>query len=390
MKRRICFLFVLIFVLSGCNGSQREDSGQNNIYNIDTYANQIQLEEFNSRFVSIIGILDKKVIFSDANHDDYEAYYFYDVERETTSLIKNVPYDMASSGVTIMMPPTSLIITSYNASGNLLQRSISILDGNNGRSILHDVQSVTEKDSPFIYLSKIDQNSFISTELNESNSKLKLHNLETGSITTLLQYEQANDNATGRIIANATVSNETILLLVNKLQKDSIFVIEQYNMDGEYLATLNSESCNYLFEGTAPLWMFAVQDFLVLYNWNMESAIFKVDGNELQKIDYEEELQISMGGLANCSSSNDLNFLFLLRPNSNRDNTLYALDLGSKELKKVILEKQGYDIDYTVMGENGDAVLIYTKKDADFSDTQTMLAYYLEKETIEQLLNSEG
>lgn len=390
MKLKFCLLFTLIFVLSGCNFDQEETQGQNSTYNIDDYAKQIQLQDFNSKAISIIDVLDKKVIFSDASHDDYEAYYMYDVESETISLIENVPYGMVSSGITIMMPPTSLIVTSLDVRENELQRTISILDGNKGESIPYDVQPTTEKDSPFIYLSKIDDTSFISTELNETNSKLKLHNLETDSISTILQCDvqkSKQGDITGRVIVNATISNDTILLLVNEIAEDSLFLIEQYSLDGEYLTTLNSQACNYLFEETAPLWMFGIQDFLILYNWNMESAIFKIEGNELRKANHTEELRISKGGLSNCALSKNANFLFLLRQNSDRDDSLYIFDLNTEEIKNIILEKQGYNIYYTVMAENGDVILVYMKDNAHVSDEQTMIAYYLEKETIEKLIN---
>jgi len=391
MKRRFCFLFALILVFSSCGSVQRENQEQKTFCKIDDYAEQIQFEGFETKAVSIIDVLDKKVFFSDVGHDNYESYYIYDVDNKTISFIGTVPYGKASSGITIMMPPASLIVTSLDKRENELQRSISIFDGNEGKSFLYDAQPITEKDSPFIYLSKIDENSFLSTELNETNSRLKLHNLETGSISTLLQCEvqkNPNGDVTGRVIVNAAVSNGTILLLVNELRKESVFVIEQYSLEGEYLKTLNSEACNYLFEETAPLWIFAIQDFLILYNWDMESAIFKMEGNEIRKINCAENLRIGSGGLSNCASSNNLNFLYLLRQNPDRDNQLYAIDLKTEEIKNVILEKQGYHIYYTVMAENGDVVLIYEKEDADVSDTQTMAAYYLEKETIENLLRN--
>ena len=80
-------------------------------------------------------------------------------------------------------------------------------------------------------------------------------------------------------------------------------------------------------------------------------------------------LLLSRSSLLSFSASKDLKYLFFLRQDSNADNTLFAFDLDSQELKSIVLEKEGYRLANLTRDESGNMVLTYEKKDADVSDT---------------------
>lgn len=160
--------------------------------------------------------------------------------------------------------------------------------------------------------------------------------------------------------------------------------------EGVTIDTINADIVSELFEFTAPLDMFGINGYLIMRNWDMTCAMYKLE-NELEVVIKPEEGLIALGsGEGNYYSSDNSNYIFFYTRRF-VENILYVYDIKNQSMRKLSL---GTGDDYSFPGwgyvdDFGNIMLVLCRKSENGKlDYSTRLVRYIRRDRIEQFMTS--
>lgn len=188
---------------------------------------------------------------------------------------------------------------------------------------------------------------------------------------------------TGKVLRNALVSGNSIYALLLTLDSQECYEIEQYDLDGNYIATLDSSAAKRFFTVT-PYNFNCIGNHIILHDVNANCGIYRIDGNNLTEIiSPKQGLQVYLSSIADFYGEEEMRYIFLSNHRENQDNLLFALDLCSSELKKAKIKSPDKYLHAFSLDPEGNLILEMKKEPYQIQAEY----YYLSAETINRIFS---
>ena len=337
--------------------------------------------------IDLIASCGRQGILEASTESTEGLYYLYNMDTEEIDLIGQVDLGIVSSATDVFMKNGSYATTDlFLGEDNKLYRTVLLLD-TDGPHILESTE-IGKDEFPFVYLHKMSETQFLATEIEPTESKVKKFDLETDTVTTLLSYPYNMENDSqkcGKVLRDALVSGDSIYALLLTLDSQECYEIEQYDLDGNYINTLDSSAAKRFFAET-PYHFNCIGNYLILHDVNSHCGIYRIDGDSLTEIIAPElGMHVYFASITDFYGPEDINYIFLANDREEKDNLLFALDLNSSELKKEKIVSPGKYLDAFFLDPQGNLIL---EMKEDLMQTQAEY-YYLSTETTNTIF-SEG
>ncbi|RKJ82607.1 hypothetical protein D7X33_01465 [Butyricicoccus sp. 1XD8-22] len=312
-------------------------------------------------------------------------YYAYNMDTGEIDFMGQSDTGIVSSGVAVFMEDGSYATTDlFRGEDDKLYRTVLAADTNGFRIL--ESKEIQPDEFPFIYLHKMSETQFLATEIDPAESMVKRFDLESNTITTLLSFPYNMENGskkTGKVLRNALVSGNSIYALLLTLDSQECYEIEQYDLDGNYIATLDSSAAKRFFTVT-PYNFNCIGNHIILHDVNANCGIYRIDGNNLTEIiSPKQGLQVYLSSIADFYGEEEMRYIFLSNHRENQDNLLFALDLCSSELKKAKIKSPDKYLHAFSLDPEGNLILEMKKEPYQIQAEY----YYLSAETINRIFS---
>lgn len=219
-------------------------------------------------------------------------------------------------------------------------RQILKYDTMTGKQTIVDSKVLENDDRPFVYLAKLDEQQFLSCEINAASSVVKLHDSETDQVQDLIVNHHARVDGViqGSVIVDACASDNRIFVLINEIHDSVVqYYIQEYNVQGELICTYRSGVLNDCLTERSPLGMYSIGNYILLRNWDANSMIFALDGESLVPcvLPSDQFLFITTAMDNFYFSEERTQYVYLLKQYEDPDDSFYVYDLENKTLRHV-------------------------------------------------------
>lgn len=338
--------------------------------------------------IDLIASCGRQGILEASTESTEGLYYLYNMDTEEIDLIGQVDLGIVSSATDVFMEDGSFATTDlFLGDDGKLYRTVLLLD-TNGPRILESAE-IGQDEFPFVYLHKMSETQFLATEIEPTKSEVKKFDLETGTITTLLSYPycmEDDSQKSGNVLRDALISGNSMYALLLTLDSQECYEINQYDLDGNYISTLDSSAAKRFFAET-PYHFNCIGNYLILHDVNSHCGIYRIDGNTLTEIIAPElGMHVYFSSITDFYGPEDVNFIFLANDREEKDNLLFALDLESSELKPAKIVSPGKYLDAFFLDPQGNLIL---EMKEDLMQYQAEY-YYLSAETTNKIFSEES
>lgn len=337
--------------------------------------------------VSIQGFLEDKIIVTD--HEDFTWQTIGDVGPAFQSYYD---YLLIGAGESLLMQGRFLYETgTFFIKGGeepASYRQLIKMDLETGDRTVVESYAVTSEDRPFVYLAKVDETRFLTSEINAETSIVKLHDSTTDTFEELIVYthERVDGTIQGRLIMDACVSNGCIFLLISDSWEDLTYSIDVYDGSGVYQQTIECEGIDQLMADSAPLGFYALGDYILVSNWNFEHGVYHLkDGALTTIVSPEDKLTFYAGGMDNYYSSSSNHYIYFLRNRVDPpESTLYVFDIRTSQTSQITLNdpRPGQTLTSYYVDEHGNMMLLWQDVEAPFTEHPL----YVQRTDIERIL----
>lgn len=261
-----------------------------------------------------------------------------------------------------------------------------------------------KEDSPFVYMAKYYESSFLTAEINDSVSIIKRWNVDTDTPETLLSYDftGTGESVTGDIIMDMYAYNSDIYVLFSHVTKEGMsYYMKKFDSNGNELITYSSPDLESVLADNTPVHISGNRQYLYIADRNnLESNIFKID-------DEKAAVDLIIGGGENYSlphlsmlqnfDDKSPKYIFmtvnLYKPEKveGRENVLFAFNTENEEIKgiRLIPEDSSHYLTNVSVSEAGNLVLAYDRFDEDGSPSSSAerIFYFVTAEKIGEILS---
>lgn len=399
MKNKIVtLLFSIMILLTGCqrHSSANIQTLQTPEISLDDVAwslsdeLQITVQELGEQSrTAVTDFVETDLLITD---DDIQIYR-HQLGSQEFDLVLEMPSCIVGSADSLLMQGRYYYTTGlYVMQEDGIEtecRQIIKGDLQTGEKIAVDSRAVTSEDRAFVYLAKLDENHFLSAEINERDSCIKMHDCRDNKVKEFISssHQRLDGVIQGRIIMDACASDQTIYVLVCMSTPEELtYSIEVYGPDGMLEQTFEIPEFNKLMADSAPLGIWSLGDYILLEDWNFRCLIYHRNGDYLEEvIDPDQEFQFYRGGMDNYYTAQELRYIYLIKDRYKYPGTtLYALDTQTGALKSLNFQDKGQHISSYRTDEYGNMVLNWESPHT--SKESKRQSYYLDKNTLEYLL----
>lgn len=405
--RKAVLLFLMVCILTSCTNYQVMEDKENTleIADIPEYKSEdadeesfldentaVSLEDiyeyvFKPEDAGIYTVNNTKLIMEKFVNGN-GLYYLYDVDTEEQKTLCELPPTVAASGDALIMQESCFYLTDYSTDD---KRVIYKIDTENAAVDIVESHLCGE-DRPFIYLSKYDENTFLFTEINDSNSSIKLYDVDSDSagIIVTSDYDRT-EKMTGDMFMDTYVYNGDIYALVAQIADGTIkYVIRKYDAQGNENGKFDCEEFNKSLFQTAPLCLYGNRNYIVVRNWNSEDSIYKIEDNmTLTKIiDFGDKYRVFLQGMEYNFDDTSGKYIFMIKSDRN-EAVLYALNVESGEIvsKEIKTDDPTYIyIDGGIIDKNGSMLLEYVSQlEEKYKNKIDKMYYYINEDALENI-----
>jgi hypothetical protein len=241
-------------------------------------------------------------------------YFSYNMDEKKTRKIGTTEMLTVGSASYVIMQDryyyfTQKVIINGNETIRLLK-----LDSKNNTLSITKSSKTNEESSPFVYLSKLNENEFLMVDMIGFKTQVVRYNCNTDESVEIISAtgKMVNNIQTGNLLSKACAMDGKIYVLIHVItEQTNEYQINVYDREGKQIKTISADAAKPLFENTSPLRMVGIGGYIVLENWNMKSAIYKISGNEIVPIvPPEEKVDVFISGMESYYSSQNNKYIF--------------------------------------------------------------------------------
>ncbi len=362
------------------------------------------------------GLFDGRRVFLNKGQNEYyngqgfgehrtiaDDYYAYDLDSKQMTLLGTMPPNLMSAASSILMQNGDFLYNSQNSVVGEQRKDVrEIYRLNVPGQKINILESDQNANTPFVYFSKLSETEYITHTFgpesgnNEdtsgtSISSVTLYDINTGKGTEIIREEldYTPDKQAG-IALECVYAVDGLIYAVCFNGEDHSRFVNVYDKKGTLKNTLLFEKDKpNLFDSMTPLSMTVFGDYIYFENWNMEHALYRIDGQILREFIGPEENIIGPTGLDSLYKSEQTPYFYFVHmstPEGKKiDQYLFALNTETGVITKinVAIDKE-YDCisGIKIDGQGNMIIRLIT----DFLEDIYPKEYYVTADTLKRLL----
>ena len=250
--------------------------------------------------------------------------------------------------------------------GEGVQLKLLRVDAANRQVTAVDILGSAQQVNPLVYLSKLSEEELLCGWMEGDTSSLICYNVKSRQKEVILEERATvyGELISGDLFSRASACDKLIYVLTNEIKDNlSNYALRVYDKSGTLQKVVSDALLDAVFEGTAPLDVAVVGDYVILENWNMEQAMFKLTGDGIEEIvPLDAGMRMIGPGLNSCHSSASVDYLVYRRKLTDElksaDQTLFFLNVKTGDVQEVLCQVgEGKSLGFGLVGENGFLVL---------------------------------
>lgn len=333
------------------------------------------------------------------------GFYSYSIGTGDMQKIGDIEPVIAGSASMVIMQNKFMYYTDLvNKDGKELLRLVKV-DREARKITAIDTSVLNDKTDPLTYLSKLNENEFLLIGMANDKSYIKRFDCQADTgVEIISETVTANKNApngyVGTVLSRmCAMDGEIYVIMLNLQENGTEYQVGVYDREGKRLRVLSAEAVSDIFDfnkdGCSPLSMYGIGGYLVLQNWNLQQAIYRIDGDMLTEIvPSSEGIKILTSGLSNCYSGKNSRYIIFQHDSESvkgKDNILFALELSTGEIKqvKINLDEEYNILTYGNIDEYGNLIIKMCKEisgSPDSVDYNNYQLFYVKSDDLPKVL----